>query len=366
MKKETAKKNTKNSIKRSTIILYAIFVIAAGICTGLFLSSMVSADNTAINPDVSMGDDMEKNGGAASEGRTDRANVWADYNITNNQRYYKQLIADSDRNVLIIGEDATSGNFDTIILASVSEKNKTIQLINFPRDIYIDYSDEVLNKLKKKSPALYKAKGFQKINAAHTVGARIEYKDGNGRFGDSNYDFLADLIEEVFGVTIDDYAYVNTKGFREIVDLFGGVEVYVPVRMKYDDPTQNLHIDLQKGTQVLNGKQAEGFVRFRQGYDEKGVFRNYSDQFRKENQNEFLKAFFKQHVSIKNLGKIDELVDLLNENVVTSINSAKKVTTYANLLRKALTGKYTLESSLVECGDPKKINGVYFEIIRSE
>lgn len=32
----------------------------------------------------------------------------------------------------------------------------------------------------------------------------------------------------------------------DIVDKVGGVEVDVPVRMKYDDPTQNLHIDLKK------------------------------------------------------------------------------------------------------------------------
>lgn len=357
-------------MKKSAAILYIVIVLGAGILTGLFLSSIVTADNSQPVSDGDTDDylinDGTENASAGGQNSTGTSNKgWPDYNITNNQRYYKRLVTDSDKNVLLVGEDASSGNYDTIIVASISVKNKKIQLFNIPRDIYIDYSDDILNKLKKKSPALYNAKGFQKINAAHTVGSRIGYKEGKGRFGDSNFDFLADLIEEIFGITIDDYAYVNTKGFREIVDLFGGVDVDVPVRMKYDDPAQDLHIDIQKGRQHLNGVQAEGFVRFRQGYDEKGVFRTYSDQFRKENQNEFLKEFFKQHVNLKNLGKVDDLAKLLDKNVLTSINNSKKISTYVGLLGKALTGKYEQESSIVEC-EGKTIKGIYFGILRSE
>jgi len=355
--------------KETIIIFYIVLAIVTGILTGLLLSSVVSADNASKVSDVSAEDDIIDLGNDNDSNKDNDNNNEEnpkDYNITANQRYYKPLVSDSDRNVLLIGEDYFSGNYDTIIIASISEKNKKIQLFNFPRDIYIDYSEEILDRLKEKSPALYNAKGFQKINAAHTVGARIGYKNGEGRFGNSNFDFLADLIEEVFGITVHDYAYVNTKGFREIVDMFGGVDIYVPVRMKYDDPLQNLHIDIEKGMQHLNGEQAEGFVRFRQGYDENGEFKNYSDQFRKENQNEFLKAFFKQHVSIKNLGKVDDLIKLLNKNVLTSIDDTKKISTYVSLLGKALTGKYTQESSLIECEDPKKIDGVYFDIIRTK
>ena len=54
------------------------------------------------------------------------------------------------------------------------------------------------------------------------------------------------------------------NGFRNIIDAIGGVEFDVPIRMFYNDPEQNLHIDLQKGKQLLNGKKAEMLVRFRQ------------------------------------------------------------------------------------------------------
>ena len=107
-------------------------------------------------------------------------------------------------------------------------------------------------------------------------------------------------------------------------------------------------------------------MRFRQGYDDNGEFRNYSDQFRKENQNKFLEAFFKQHITLKNLGKIDDIGKLMNENIRTSNQSMKTITSYANMLRKSLSANYTRESLVIECPEPKKIDGVYFDIIRSK
>jgi len=373
MKRREFKQKNKNidrqmeKTKSRSVLLYAIIAIAAGVLSGILISSFiwknekVSSFKDIFNIEKSENSSEEK---TSSSEQTDNG-VQAEYKITKGQRYYTRLVEDGDKNILLIGEDATSSNYDTIIIASVSDKKKTIRLINFPRDIYIDYSEQVLNLLKEKSPKLYGAKGFQKINAAHSVGSRIEYEEGMGRFGNSDIDFLADIMEEVFMIRVDDYAYVNTKGFRDIVDLFGGVEINVPVRMKYDDPTQDLYIDLQPGLQKLNGEKSEWFVRFRQGYDKNGVFKNYSDEFRKENQNEFLKAFFKQHVNLKNLGKIDELSKLIGENVRTSITGVQKISEYINILRKALNKNYDQQSQIIECTD-KSIDGVFFNIIKSE
>lgn len=357
-------------MKKSIMIIFTVIAIVAGVLVGVTISNILFEDidipglselftgeeDPVNNDNETPADENSKRGNGQK----------ANYKITNGQKYYQQLVEKGDRNVLLIGEDAYSGNWDTIIVASISEKNKKVQVINFPRDIYVDYSDEVLNQLKEKSPKLYEAKGFQKINASHTVGARIGYEAGKGDFGDSNIDFLADVIEEVFQIPIDDYAYVNTTGFRDIVDLFGGVELEVPVRMRYDDPVQNLHIDLQPGLQHLSGEQAEGFVRFRQGFDKNNEFKNYSDQFRKENQNKFLEAFFKQHITVKNLGKVDELTKLMGKNIRTSVGNVKTIASYVNMLRKALSGNYVRESLIIECPDTEKIDGVYFDVIRSK
>lgn len=350
------------------IILTVVITIAAGIIAGvlffnLFWTEQDTSGHTDIDDPITQTDEPKDSPVVPAQREK---GLKAEYKLTNGQKYYTSLVGNDDKNVLLVGEDATSGNWDTIIIASVSEKNKKIRVINIPRDIYIDYSEEVLSQLREKSPRLYEAKGFQKINAAHSVGAKIGYEDGKGYFGDSNFDFLADLIEEVFQIPIDDYAYVNTKGFRDIVDLFDGVDIEVPIRMKYDDPEQNLHIDLQPGMQHLNAEQAEGFVRFRQGYDKNGVFQNYGEQLRKENQNRFIEAFFKQHVTLKNLGKVDDLTKLVSKNIRTSVGNVKTVAAYVNLLRKALNGEYVQESLIIECAEPKKIDGVFFDILRTK
>lgn len=355
-------------MKKSRIVLIAAIVIAAGVIAGILIFNLMWTEQdtsgfSGSNDTITETDDTQ--GSPVVPAQREKG-LRADYNITNGQKYYMNLVDKDDKNVLLVGEDASSGNWDTIIIASVSDKNKKIKVVNIPRDIYMDYSEEVLSQLREKSPKLYQAKGFQKINAAHSVGAKIGYEDGKGYFGDSNIDFLADLVEEVFQIPVDDYAYVNTKGFRDIVELFDGVDLEVPLRMQYDDPVQNLHIDLQPGMQHLNAEQAEGFVRFRQGYDKNGEFQNYGEQLRKENQNRFIEAFFKQHVTLKNLGKVDELTKLISKNIRTSVGNVKTVAAYVNLLRKALNGEYVQESLIIECSDPKKIDGVFFDILRTE
>ena len=88
--------------------------------------------------------------------------------------------------------------------------------------------------------------------------------------------------------------------------------------MHYDDPTQDLYIHLEPGLQVLNGTQAEGFVRFRQGYNESGQLVSYS---RADNTFLFLKSFFKQHATLRNLGKTGKVYEIFKNNANTSIES---------------------------------------------
>ena len=114
------------------------------------------------------------------------------------------------------------------------------------------------------------------MNAANVVGRKIKYCPQSERFaGKREMNFLTDLIEEVFGIGIDDYMAIETDGFREVVDYFGGVVVDVPYAMDYEDPLQDLYIHLEPGLQVLDGTQAEKFVRFRQGYNEFGRMVSY-------------------------------------------------------------------------------------------
>jgi anionic cell wall polymer biosynthesis LytR-Cps2A-Psr (LCP) family protein len=110
---------------------------------------------------------------------------------------------------------------------------------------------------------------------------------------------------------------VNFDGFKEIIDALGGVEFDVPFRMKYDDPVQGLHIDLQPGLQVLDGEKAHDFVRFRKG---NAGYPGYAmgDLGRVEAQQAFIKALISQKVNAKYLLKVDEIFDVVCKNVRTN------------------------------------------------
>ncbi|QYK53282.1 MAG: LCP family protein [Fimbriimonadaceae bacterium] len=124
---------------------------------------------------------------------------------------------------------------DMMMVARVDFNRKMVGAISIPRD------------------TLCEIPGYrrQKINAYHAIGGPELSKKA---------------VEKLLpGVNIDRVAVLNFDAFVEIVDMLGGVELYVPKDMKYNDNAGNLHINLKKGRQHLNGTDALGFVRFRKG-----------------------------------------------------------------------------------------------------
>lgn len=285
--------------------------------------------------------------------------------LTNDQRYFENIISPGGTNVLLLGSEPTGFNFDTIMILNIDKTGKCINTVSLPRDIYIDYTDDVKDALNKAKPNYLKEKGIYKINAAPSIGEAIDYKKGSGRFDKPYVDFLADLIEEVFSVQINDYAYVKVNGFRKIVDYFGGVTVYVPVLMNYSDPSQDFEVYIEKGTKHLDGKDAEGYVRFRQGYDENGAFHNYGDIFRKENQNRFIKAMISQHVTLKNLGKLSKVADIISSNVITSVKGWDSIVDYGAMAEDAVLDQYKLNNLQLEFTE-KTIKGSSYVVLKTE
>lgn len=296
---------------------------------------------------------------------TDRKSNPLPFVLTNGQRYYRELVPADAINVLFIGPDVSGSNYDTLLIASMDPTDGQIRLVNLPRDLYIDYGESVLGPLAKMSPVTMNSTPARKINAAHIIGKRIGYRKDDSRFGSPDYDFTADLIQEVFGIIIDDVVIVKPSSFRKIVDFFGGVDIQVPYRMKYSDPTQDLVINLEKGLRHLNGAQAEGFVRFRQGYDENGKFRSYGDLERKTNQNAFFKAFATQHLTAANLGKMVQIAGKLDTYLDTSISGADRVSAYAKLGTSLLKGGLKQSSEEIACMNFMK-NGIYFLRLATE
>lgn len=272
--------------------------------------------------------------------------------LTVGKPYSGKLVEEGTRNILIIGEDKLNDLYDTIGIASIDSRNKTLKLIMIPRDTYIEYNHDILSKLEQVN--LINSPGIFKINYAHHVGSKIEY---SGKFDSGPSSFLAEIVKEKFGVLVDDYVKINTKGFKALINHLGGVDIYVPYEMNYDDPTQDLAIHITKGVQHLDGADAEGFVRFRQGFREDGTLFEIGDSGRKKNQLNFMKELINQKGTIKNIGKIPGIMDLLGKNVQHSIGVGDVLQTYMGMAKDIISDKYDITSENLNSEKMTRIYG---------
>lgn len=174
-------------------------------------------------------------------------------------------------NVLLMGSDG--GRSDTMMLVSFDPNRKLLDVVSVPRDTY--------NKLPG-----HDGPGAEKINAVYG------FKGAEG-----GPEGVARQIEKLLDVPIHHYVNVDYKGVREVVDILGGIEVDIPQRMLYDDPYADppLHINLQAGTQVLDGDKAIQFLRWRKNNDGE----QQGDLQRIERQHGFVKTALKKAVSLK-------------------------------------------------------------------
>lgn len=152
----------------------------------------------------------------------------------------------------VVRENARS---DMIMVAKLDFERNLVSGLSIPRDTIV--------------------RG-QKINAYHAIGGKEKSQE---------------VIEDLLGIKIDRTIVLNYQAFQDMIDLVGGVEVFVPKAMKYTDRRGDLYIDIKQGLQRLDGYDAMGFVRYRKGD---------SDFVRQERQKEFMLAFkeeVKQHAS---------------------------------------------------------------------
>ena len=135
---------------------------------------------------------------------------------------------------------------------------------------------------------------------------------------------LRDTVSNLLGVPIDYYVAVDVDGFVALVDELGGIEFDVPVRMSFDDPTQDLHIHYQPGLQHLTGEDVLKVARCRNNSDGPGSYPDNlygaypdGDIGRTRTQQQLIAAILKKALS--NPQKINSYVNLFLEYVDTDL-----------------------------------------------
>ncbi|MBQ7309785.1 MAG: LCP family protein [Clostridia bacterium] len=194
---------------------------------------------------------------------------------------------------LIAGMDAASNNTDVLMLASLDAKNGEIRIVQIPRDTYINKEVggyKSLTRVNGIYSAAYNSKIREGISAK--TAKTLAMKD------------LQKCLSEALCINIDEYVLVNTSGFRSVIDAVGGIDYEVPRDMFYEDPEQDLYIDLKAGYQHLDGTQCEHLIRYRSGYAT-------GDIGRVELRSDFMVEVFKQ---VKNKISLDSMLKIIRDD----------------------------------------------------
>ncbi len=245
-------------------------------------------------------------------------------------------------NVLLIGSDAretltaselndgtTGRRPDTLMLAQLELNGTRAALLSFPRDLRVELCDGSLNK----------------INASFMIGERL------GMGGES---CLVQTITKHTGIEIHHYAEVDFRGFMNVIEVLGGVTMYL------DQPMidSKAHLNVPAGCVTLTPEQALGFVRSR-GYDD--------DFGRIARQQRFIREVVQELSSLGVIANPAKLFSLVNAgaNAVTTDEGFS-----LGVMREVVEGARNLTADDLQThtvpGDAQMIDGVSYVVERSE
>ena len=209
-------------------------------------------------------------------------------------------------NILLIGSDKSTipgdpGRSDTQMLVRLDPETKSISMLSLPRDLRVDIP----------------GRGYAKMNEAYSYGGPA---------------LVIDTFKQLTGLPINGWIEVNFSGFWHVVNLLGGV--YLPIDHKYFVPASADYksINLEPGYQLVRGKQALNFVRFR--HDEKGDFG------RMQRQQLFLKELQRQSGRWSgDWPKVLRLIKAITGETRSSLSSLKKLAPLVQLAFEVDTSK---------------------------
>jgi LCP family protein required for cell wall assembly len=228
---------------------------------------------------------------------------------------------------LVIGSDhrytdgSAPARSDTLMLVRIDPRTHMISLLSLPRDLWVDI------------PGF----GEDKINAA---------------FSDGGPKAVLQTVKQLTGLRVNYLVGVNFHSFTSLVNDMGGV--YVPVDQAYihtEAENEALPegerwsvIDVPPGYQLLTGKDALAFSRFRH---------TDSDFYRNARQQTFLHAFEQKAaqrfhgISLSDLSAIKDIIHTIASNVdIAGANGGIGLHTMLKYATLAYSSKHIIAARL--------------------
>ncbi|MEA5574920.1 LCP family protein [Anabaena sp. UHCC 0451] len=214
-------------------LLWILTFVVGIILSGLLVSTLALWTPLWSNLDQAKDDDF---------GSTSKDQVKVPGDLWNKLSQYQ---LSKPMNILVMGiepvkgtvdgsPESFAGSSDTMLLVRLNPSDKSIRVLSIPRGTMISLPQE----------------GLTKVSEANTKGGPV---------------LAARVVSRTLSnAPIDRYIRISTSGLRQLVDQLGGVDVFVPQAMNYQDNSASLSANLVSGWQTLNGEQAELFARFRE------------------------------------------------------------------------------------------------------
>lgn len=199
----------------------------------------------------------------------------------------EQLKAEGVINIMLIGEDRRPGQgrqrSDSMILCSFNTKTNTLTMISFLRDTYIS-----------KIPGYW----AEKLNAAYCFGGAKT---------------LNQTLAAYFGVHVDANIAIQFDGFREVIDMLGGVDIELTQKeVNWLKKTEGFQLNV--GMNHLNGEQALAYSRIR---------KIDMDAMRAQRQRKVLTALINAYKS----KPVGEMITLASDILSTKVNGHDMIQT---------------------------------------
>ena len=220
---------------------------------------------------------------------------------------------DDELNILVTGVDRSStgnlaagssndsdvndGMTDMILYVHFNNKTGELKMLQIPRDTMVTTDASV--------------SGNYRINGV----AKTQGSDNN-----NNMAALCELVADQYKIPIDGYVTIRLEMLTELVDLFGGIEIYVPQDMDYEGS----HIS--QGYQTLKGDACEFLLRARHIY-------NNGDLGRLNMQRQFYAALFRRLKSIDNVFDVARLTPAVLNYMETDLSASKLVSFAVSMLK---------------------------------
>lgn len=221
--------------------------------------------------------------------------------------------SDGQINILLLGIGGPDHDgpylTDTIILAQLRPKDSKATLISIPRDYLVNT----------------KELGQRKINA---VFAESYQKDKNW---DKAGEKIREVVSKMSGQDIPYFAVIDFKGFKETIDLLGGVDVTIDRTFTdYTFPNSTFGylpaVTFTEGQEHMDGQRALIFARSRHAAGEEGT--DFARSLRQQKIINAAKDKVKALNIVADAGKINQLFTIIGDHFHTNLSPGQLLHAY--------------------------------------